>query len=139
MKTTNLKRSESGVIAVIIAFAVAALIGFTAFVVDVGYLYEVKRQLQSAADAGALAGAQELINESTDEDILNVAEDYAKRNDFPSDSDPVLSMLGAPYTEIGDNYVKVTVEKEVNLFFARIFGITSSTVNAKAKAQVFYL
>ena len=133
------RKSESGAIAIIIALLMTMFLGFTAFVVDVGYLYEVKRQLQSAADAGALAGAQELINESTDEDILNVAEDYAKRNDFPSDSDPVLSMLGAPYTEIGDNYVKVTVEKEVNLFFARIFGITSSTVNAQAKAQVVNL
>lgn len=37
-----------------------ALLGISALVIDVGYWYQQKRSLQSAADAGALAGAVSL-------------------------------------------------------------------------------
>ncbi len=78
-----MREEQSGAIAIIIAIMISVLIGFTAIAVDVGYLYEVRRQLQSAADAAALAGAQELIKGGTDSDILARADEYAKKNDFP--------------------------------------------------------
>ena len=40
--------------------ALVALLGIGAFAIDVGYAYYAKRQLQSATDAAALAGAQDL-------------------------------------------------------------------------------
>lgn len=135
-------RNQKGAIAVIIAIVASLLIGFTAIAVDVGYLYEVRRQLQSAADAAALAGAQELIKDGSETDILNVAESYAKQNDFPKDlgtGEELQMFRTPPQTEIGADYVKVTVTKTVNLFFARIFGISNSDVDAQAKAQVVYL
>ena len=138
----KLRKNESGAIAVIVAFLITALIGLTAIVVDVGYLYEVRRQLQSAADAAALAGAQELIKDATDPEILAVADEYAKKNDFDIDegtSEELWMHMGSPGTEITDTYVKVTVEKKANLFFARIFGLVDQNIQAQAKAQVVYL
>ena len=53
-------RGERGQILPIVALALVALLGISAFAIDVGYAYYAKRQLQSATDAAALAGAQDL-------------------------------------------------------------------------------
>ena len=53
-------RSRNGNILVLAAFFMIAMMGFTAFVVDVGYITLTKAQLQNAADSGALGAALEL-------------------------------------------------------------------------------
>jgi len=55
------KRStESGQTLVLMVIFLISLLGMTALVLDVGSWYRAKRQLQSTADAAALAGAQAL-------------------------------------------------------------------------------
>ena len=56
------RRGERGQILPLVAIALVALLGIGAFAIDVGYAYYAKRQLQSATDAAALAGAQDLPN-----------------------------------------------------------------------------
>lgn len=51
------RRDESGAIAIVVAVLALALMGMSAFVVDVGAAYANKRQLQTAADAAALGAA----------------------------------------------------------------------------------
>ena len=53
-------RCESGQAMVFVAFGLIALVGMAALVIDGGSWYRAQRQLQTAADAAALAGAQEL-------------------------------------------------------------------------------
>ncbi|MBF8260002.1 MAG: hypothetical protein HW377_2376, partial [Actinobacteria bacterium] len=54
--------------------ALAALIGFAAVGVDVGYMYTVRHELQRCTDAGALAGASAFFNgEWTDSSIRALA------------------------------------------------------------------
>ena len=53
-------RDDSGQAFVFIAAILTALVGMAALVVDVGSWYQADRRLQTAADAAALAGAQEL-------------------------------------------------------------------------------
>jgi Flp pilus assembly protein TadG len=50
-------RDESGAVMVLTALLLVALLGFAALVIDIGHLMVVKNELQNAADAGALAGA----------------------------------------------------------------------------------
>ncbi len=50
--------SERGVAGVLVAVMMLVLIGVGAIAVDVGQIYAERAELQSAADAGALAGAQ---------------------------------------------------------------------------------
>src|SRR5947208_2795939 len=52
------KRAQS---LVIVALSATALFGIIALGLDAGRLYFQRRDVQNAADAGALAGAQELI------------------------------------------------------------------------------
>jgi Putative Flp pilus-assembly TadE/G-like len=49
---------ERGAAGVLVAIMLLALIGFGAIAVDVGQIYAERAELQNAADAGALAGAQ---------------------------------------------------------------------------------
>lgn len=52
------RRDERGAFAVLFAFLVVLLMILSAFTVDLGQAYVSKRELQTAADAGALAAAQ---------------------------------------------------------------------------------
>src|SRR2546428_13811212 len=52
------KRAQS---LVIVALSATALFGIIALGLDAGRLYFQRRDVQNAADAGALAGAQELL------------------------------------------------------------------------------
>src|SRR6516165_10134964 len=53
-----------GAIAPFAAFLVIVLVGMVAFAVDTGYVVLTRTELQSAADAAALAGADPLMNAS---------------------------------------------------------------------------
>jgi len=55
----NAKR-QRGATAVLTAICIVALVGILGLVVDLGFVYARKTELQNAADAAALAGAREL-------------------------------------------------------------------------------
>ena len=55
--TPRLKQRQPGQTIVLAAVAMVALVGGMAMVIDTGIFFVIQRQLQSAADAGALAGA----------------------------------------------------------------------------------
>ena len=59
-----------------VVLALVALLGIGAFAIDVGYAYYAKRQFQSATDAAALAGAQDLPER---DDRVATATSYAAR------------------------------------------------------------
>jgi uncharacterized membrane protein len=52
--------AQSGQVAVLAAGAMLLILGFAALAVDVGYLYATKRNMQTAADAAAIAGSNAL-------------------------------------------------------------------------------
>jgi len=54
---------QRGAILVLVAVLATVLIGITALAVDIGHLMVVNNELQNAADAGALAGAQALYED----------------------------------------------------------------------------
>ena len=70
-------RAERGQILPIVALAMFCLLGICAFGIDVGNAYYAKRQLQSAVDAAALAGAQDLPN--GDDGDQSTAASYGRR------------------------------------------------------------
>ncbi|OZA30329.1 MAG: hypothetical protein B7X93_03600 [Hydrogenophilales bacterium 17-61-9] len=60
MNAMRLHHRQTGAVAIMTAFAIVLLIAMIGLVVDLGYLYTRKTELQNAADAAALAGAREL-------------------------------------------------------------------------------
>ena len=79
--TMRAARGERGQILPIVVLALVALLGVAAFAIDVGFAYYAKRQLQSATDAAALAGAQDLPNVAT---AIATATSYAAANTPPN-------------------------------------------------------
>lgn len=71
--------SESGVTAVFIGLMLTVILGFAAFAVDVGQIYMVRAELQTAADAASTAAARGLPNEVI-ADAIGVS--YTDSNSF---------------------------------------------------------
>lgn len=129
-KFTKLIKNEDGQSLVIFALLLVILIGFVALVVDVGSLYIKKIELQTAADAAALAGAQYLPNAST---AVGIANSLAESYEVPASG----IKHSTPYS--GDtNMIEIVCTETVSLTFARVLGLESSTVSARAVAKKDY-
>lgn len=109
---------------VLVAAALFMLLGIAALAVDVGFLYWNKAQVQTAADAAALAGAQELRH--SPEAAESEARAYAALNGKAGD-------VVTPDTTVADQ-ITVTVWRMVGLYFANIFGVPQWPVHATATA-----
>jgi len=134
-----MRTGNRGQVLVIVALAFAVFLGFAALAVDVAYLYTVRNELQRCADAGALAGASAFVDNSIAVvDLLATADQRART--FASRDTVAGSPLNST-TEVNvgvslaDNLVRVTTDRTVNLFFARIFGRENTTVQAVAAAN----
>ncbi|NNC43494.1 MAG: hypothetical protein HKO03_09685, partial [Acidimicrobiia bacterium] len=70
--------AEKGSTLPLFSLAFVVLLGFVAFAVDLGFLFNIRRSAQDAADAGALAAALE-INVS-DLAVYEKALEYSRLN-----------------------------------------------------------
>ena len=121
---------ERGAVVIIAAIMIVVLFGFAALVIDVGQLYAVRRQMVSAADGGALAGAMENYTQNTQKEnrAREIAEDYAKENDA--------EYVNVAFTsESGNSTMHVRASRLVNFTFARVLGFEDSMVSAVASVQ----
>lgn len=132
-------RDESGAVAITVAVLLIVMAGLSALVADMGYAYAVRRQLQAAADAAALAGCQELIQGASEAEVLAIAREYAETLNAVRPAEGLTMRSSPPDTEVGADYVKVTVEKPMTLFFGRIFTDETRTITAQSKARIAYL
>jgi hypothetical protein len=164
MNVRHGRQRRSGNVLVLTAILMIAMFGMLALAVDIGYLHVVRTQLQSSADAAALAATWDLIDEgalggSPDPYLEALAEatarQYASLNPVAgvsptlSAEDLVIGRLANPFDPnaqitFGDpsryNAIEVNVRRtagqngEVALFFARVLGIASSAQQAEATA-----
>ena len=117
--------TEQGQSLVTVALLLVVLIGMLALTLDGGYAYLQRRAAQTAADAGALAGARELC-ETGD---ANLAVDRAL--EYAIDRNGALEAIAS--VEAGT----VTVEAYIpfSTFFGRIFSRPEITASAVAASQ----
>lgn len=116
---------DQGSVIVLVALALTALLGFAAIVVDLGILYVRHAELQSALDAAALAGVQELPHNPGQ--AQQTAEAYAVRNG--------VSPVTVDFA-YGNSEITVSAEETVPTYFARVWGLSSNTISAKSKAMM---
>jgi hypothetical protein len=115
----------------------ACLLGFVAFAVDVGTLTHAKREMQTAADAGAVAGAAEFAYGG--KPAATTAADAATAlNGFTNGSNGITVTVDTPpsygaYVGVS-NYVEVIVSQSQPTFFMKMFSQSSKTVGARAVA-----
>ena len=127
---------ESGQTLILVALGLTCILGFVGFATDVGVLLHAKRNLQIAADAAALAGANQINIDSTK--IVAAAKAASAQNGF---TDGVNSVTVTPSNGPADgphagnaSYVEAIVTQTQPTFFMRLFNFTSMPVSARAVA-----
>jgi hypothetical protein len=137
---------------VIFAGALVLIMAIAALVVDLGFVFMLRRQEQNAADPGAVAAARYIPAGDTG-GMWQAACFYAVQNGFAarrSDTNGDCPGAGAPdgsvvtvnyppsaaAVEFAGNpgYVEVTVRRQHNSFFAGVVGLPSITVATAAVA-----
>jgi Putative Flp pilus-assembly TadE/G-like len=124
-------RCDSGQAFVFVAFVLIVLVGMAGLVIDVGSWYRADRHLQTAADAAALAGAQELPTNETS--ATSVAIDYGTvRNGSGLDA------LSVTPTFPRSDTIHVSATATAPGIFARVISsaFDEVTLGAEAEAQV---
>ena len=129
---------DTGAVAVTFAIVFLVLVAFAALAVDVGFWYTAKRQLQSAADAAALAGCRELSEGAGQAAIEGAAGTLAELNfTTPLDAVPVSEVTEI---EIGSDYVKVTCDTDAPVFLSHfILNRGTTLIQAQSVAKVGFL
>jgi Flp pilus assembly protein TadG len=128
-------RKENGQALVIVAIALVVLMAFVALAVDVGQWYQQRRQMQNAADAGALAGAKVLCMQGLGATTAarNAAVTYAQSNGAQTAPVTVPYQQGSCASQT--NCVSVTAQTTANNLFARAAQvITPTSISADAIA-----
>jgi Flp pilus assembly protein TadG len=126
-RLTRLRRraaDERGATAVIVALLMVPMLGFTALAVDVGSVYAERARLQVAADAAALAVAQDCARGNCGDMQGTASTLVAANENGAAAAPPVLS--SSPLS------VTVTGDKPTRHWFAPVLGIDATNVTATA-------
>ncbi|HEY3988536.1 MAG TPA: pilus assembly protein TadG-related protein [Acidobacteriaceae bacterium] len=133
-------RDESGQAAILAVLCLTIfMMGFIGLVTDVGYLLHAKRNLQIAADAAALAGANELnivaAQPTLAPSVQAAGIAAAAQNGITCSGCVVIHNPPTSGPHIGNPiYVEAIVTQAQPTFLMRFFGFTSMPVAARAVA-----
>ncbi len=123
----KIHQSTKGQSLIIVALLLVVFIGLLAVVLDGGYGYLQRRAAQTAADAGALAGARELCETGSASIAVERALEYAiERNE---------ALQATASAEAG--VVRVETEIPFSTFFGNIFNRPQLIASAEAEAGCF--
>lgn len=112
---------------VIVGLLLVVLLGMLALILDGGYAFLQRRAAQTAADAGALAGATIFCRTGNVSLATSTALDYAIQRNHALEA--TVSII--------DGVVEVTTRIPFPTFFGRVLGVPSMTASAVAAATCF--
>jgi hypothetical protein len=130
----------------VFAASLAVLLAFLGLVMDGGHAYHARRNMQNAADAGALAGTQILMKNRAQTGYpaayqaaaIDAAKRAAKANGADSNLVQVtpVDQAGNPsgWSDAKTHGLKVTAENRYDTLFIRTVGITQYNVKASGIA-----
>jgi Flp pilus assembly protein TadG len=135
-------RKPRGQVFVIISLALAALMGISALAVDVGELWTTRRLMQNAADAAAMAGADEVAIDGSKAQVTAAAKAASAQNGFTDGSSTLASSSkvsvavyeppqSGPYAT-NSNAVQVVVSQTQPTYFIRVLGWQNVPVSTVA-------
>ena len=127
-----------GFVLVTMLLSIAVLVAFLGLAVDTAYMELVKTRMQTAADAAALGGAQEIkLNGATNVEASAQAD--AALNGFAHGVHGVVVMVHNPpstgYSTGDSTGVEVVITRPVNTLFMGVTGSAAVTVSARAVAR----
>src|SRR5579875_1539407 len=145
---------ERGVVLWMVAAAMVMILGMAALAIDLAALYAARDEAQRAADAAALAGAEEFVTSGYTSGAVNSATVTAlvtqqaiavgDEDTIGGQAAQVLSSDVSVNLSVPNNpQVTVTVERStargnaLSTLFAKIFGISTADVSATATAEAY--
>ncbi len=126
-RTIRFMKRENGQSMVIFAVALVAMLACCALSIDIGVMAAAKSDLQVAADAAALAGAQALPDDP--DEAREVAEAYARTNGDPQDA--IRITIGSD-----NRSITVEIDRTADHRFGRLLDVNSTGLYAKATAGI---
>lgn len=137
---SNIKRekSRSGAAMVMTAVLATVIIGVTALVVDIGYIYYKSNEVQTAVNAGWLAGNDRLlklkeknpvIDNEAEKSIRDHVIEVMAYNGFKEEDGNRIS-----FNIENNRNLRLSAKSHLGLFFARVIDIDSTTVSVSREA-----
>ncbi len=126
-------KEQSGVIAIIIALLLPVLVGILGIIIDLGFAYQYKRLMQTAADAGAMAGAHWLYRGEVGSLNNEVLYDTGK-NGFDGSHGETRTINRPPTSGDfagKDSFVEVIISQQLPTYFMPVLGVNDMTVAAR--------
>jgi hypothetical protein len=146
-------RSRKGATLVLVAILMTVLVSFTGIAIDASRLYVMRAQLQTTADAAAIAAIVE-VNNKRPTNATTIALQYVSKNLVEQTSATVNAANVEPgswnfatnvfaplasWTDPAVAAVRVTARYPGAYTFARVFGATGQTVSARAVGAIGYV
>ncbi len=134
-------KEQSGVVAIVFALLLPVLIGMLGVIIDLGYAYQYRRIMQTAADGAAMGGAYHIFrNDSNQSDNVETAALYdADMNGFDGSNGETRTVNVPPaggFYSGQDGYVEVIISQQLPTYFMPVLGISDMTISARAVAGV---
>ena len=124
-----------GQVLIVFVMAIFVFVGMVAIVIDISWYWVNSLRVQRAADAAALAGVVQLpTNPSGAGGAFALARAEAKKNGY-DDALATISVMPVQDPPGSGRRLVVTVSAPVDMFFMRIFGITSIIAQRTSKAE----
>ena len=135
------RRDESGQTLILFVLALGVLLGMAAMTIDVGLAYVARRDMQNAADAAALAGADAILEGQSSVLAANAARDLALQNGYDNAAADVTVTINVPPTSgphLGDSdFIEVFIAHPIDTILASAVGKTTPfDVSARAVAGI---
>ena len=139
-KPERKRRDESGQALILFALGLAVLLGMAALTIDVGLAYVARRDMQNAADAAAMAGADALLEGQSSVLATNAARDLALQNGYDNAAADVtvtiyLPPISGPHSGDSD-FIEVIIAHPIDTLLAPAVGVTSFDISARAVAGI---
>src|SRR5437899_1061268 len=137
------RHGERGQILAMMVISLMALCALVAVAADVGFFFDYRRRMQTAADAAAMAGAEHVRRERLQArvpsltDVQTQGYNASTSNGFTNGVDSTLVIVSwppgsGPYAN--DNFVEAVITQPRPTIFMNILGFQSATVSARAVA-----
>ncbi|HUG14822.1 MAG TPA: pilus assembly protein TadG-related protein [Thermomicrobiales bacterium] len=127
--------SSPGQALVLFALFAFVIVGFMALSVDGGFILAERRQVQTAADAGALAAAKAVLDNRAGI-MVSSGQTYAAANAAPGAAVQVLRPPATGAYAGNNDYIQVVVTQDVQQFFVGALYTGAWNVTASATAGV---
>jgi Tfp pilus assembly protein PilE len=149
VKPNEFRKAQRGVTLVVVALALVVIALLAGLAIDMVALYVARSEAQRAADAGALAGAEQFVNSGfTSGGITqaavttlatNAATAMAEQNKMAGQTLTATNITVPPpdFSRPGNPLITVQVSKPVPTFFMNIIGLNNMTVATSATAEAY--